>query len=152
MEKRTIDSNKLHELRISRFALKLLFVADRLHNPYAEVLNRKLLMIIGQWYLHNLQPMHAEVLNRTTHRTIHAHIATRPAAEPFTCHKVIPIGAALNYHKSGSHARVAVCDWDQNGTKRSVFLSRADKGIKTKHQPISTLSQLLRRYGNAFVL
>lgn len=108
MEKRTIDSNKLHELRISRFALKLLFVADRLHNPYAEVLNRKLLMIIGQWYLHNLQPMHAEVLNRTTHRTIHAHIATRPAAEPFTCHKVIPIGAALNYHKSGSHVLLFV--------------------------------------------
>jgi len=24
---------------------------DRLHNPYAEVLNRKLLMIIGQWCL-----------------------------------------------------------------------------------------------------
>jgi len=39
--------------------------------------------------------MHAEVLNRTTHRTIHAHLATRPASEPFTCHKVIPIGAAL---------------------------------------------------------
>ena len=27
VEKRTIDSNKLHKLRISRFVLKLLFVA-----------------------------------------------------------------------------------------------------------------------------
>ena len=56
----------------------------------------------------------------------------------------------------GSHLCVAcssICDWDQNGIKRTTFLLGADQGLKTNSEWLtSTESTQILRHGNMFVL
>ena len=64
-----------------------------------------------------------------------------------TCWPVHAIHGALTKticSSRGSHIRVActsVCDWDQNGIKRSTFFFGADQGIKTNSEWLISTDQ-----------
>jgi len=96
-------------------------------------------------------------------KTVNSHILQWLHMLTLYCHKIckcvcyappLPHGLITLGSRRSSHIHTtcrSVCDWDQNGIKRSTFFLEAYEGIKTNSKKLMS-AQILRRCGYIFPL